>query len=88
MDSLHLAMMVDRSSRIELSAGQISWHEAGDDRRPILIFLGSWHDRRQWNRAIDLLSKDFHCLALDLLEFGNSIAIETPNQFSLLYVQK
>jgi pimeloyl-ACP methyl ester carboxylesterase len=76
--------MVDRSSRIKLSAGQISWHEAGDDRCPTLIFLhGSWHDLRQWDRAIDLLSKDFHCLALDLLGFGNSIAIDTPNSIEM-----
>ena len=76
--------MVDRSSRIKLSTGQISWHEAGDDRRPVLIFLhGSWHDRRQWDRAIELLSKDFHCLAIDLLGFGNSTAIETPNSIEM-----
>ena len=72
--------MVDRSSRIKLSAGQIFWHEAGDNRRPVLIFLhGSWHDRTQWDSAIALLSKNFHCLALDLLGFGNSTAIETPS---------
>lgn len=83
-DSSRLAIMVDRSSRIKLSAGQISWREAGDDRRPALIFLhGSWHDRRQWDRAIDLLSKDFHCLAIDLLGFGNSTAIETPNSIEM-----
>jgi pimeloyl-ACP methyl ester carboxylesterase len=76
--------MVDRSSRIKLSAGQIFWHEAGDNRRPVLIFLhGSWHDRTQWDIAIALLSKNFHCLALDLLGFGNSIAIATPNSIEM-----
>jgi pimeloyl-ACP methyl ester carboxylesterase len=80
----YLATMVDRSSRIKLSAGQIFWHEAGDDRRPVLIFLhGSWHDRQQWDRAIDILGKNFHCLALDLLGFGNSLAIETPSSIEM-----
>ncbi|WP_310418927.1 alpha/beta hydrolase [Chamaesiphon sp. OTE_8_metabat_110] len=76
--------MVDRSSRIKLSAGQIFWHEAGDSRRPVLIFLhGSWHDRTQWDGAINLLSKNFHCLALDLLGFGNSIAVQAPNSIEM-----
>jgi pimeloyl-ACP methyl ester carboxylesterase len=76
--------MVDRSSRIKLSAGQIFWREAGDDRRPVLIFLhGSWHDRTQWESAIDLLSRDFHCFAIDLLGFGNSIALKTPDSIEI-----
>jgi pimeloyl-ACP methyl ester carboxylesterase len=76
--------MVDRSSRIKLSAGQICWHEAGDSHRPVLIFLhGSWHDRRQWQQIVEPLSKNFHCFALDLLGFGNSIAIETPTSIAI-----
>jgi pimeloyl-ACP methyl ester carboxylesterase len=76
--------MVDRSSRIKLSAGQIFWHEAGDNRRPVLIFLhGSWHERTQWDRAIEILSKNFHCLALDLLGFGNSIALQAPTSIEM-----
>ena len=77
-------MIVARSSRIKLSAGQIFWHESGDERHPVLIFLhGSWHDRRQWDRAIDLLSEDYHCLALDLLGFGNSMTIKTPDSIEM-----
>ena len=76
--------MVDRSSRIKLSAGQIFWREAGDDRRPVVIFLhGSWHDRTQWESAIELSSKKFHCLAIDLLGFGNSIALRTPDSIEM-----
>ena len=76
--------MVDRRSRIKLSAGEIFWHEAGDNHRPVLIFLhGSWHARTQWDSAIALLSKNFHCLALDLLGFGNSIAVRTPNSIEM-----
>jgi pimeloyl-ACP methyl ester carboxylesterase len=76
--------MVDRSSRIKLSVGQIFWQETGDNRRPVLIFLhGSWHHRQQWHQAIEILSKDFHCLALDLLGFGNSIAVQTPDSIEM-----
>jgi pimeloyl-ACP methyl ester carboxylesterase len=76
--------MVYRSSRIKLSAGQIFWREAGDYGCPIAIFLhGSWHDNSQWEDSIDLLSKNFHCFALDLVGFGNSIVTQTPDSIEL-----
>ena len=76
--------MVDRTSRIKLSAGKIFWREAGDDRLPVVIFLhGSWYDSTQWENSIGILSKNFHCLAIDLLGFGNSTAIQTPNSIEL-----
>jgi pimeloyl-ACP methyl ester carboxylesterase len=76
--------MVDRSSRIKLSAGQVFWSEAGDAHRPVLIFLhGSWHDRHQWQQIVEPLSRNFHCFALDLLGFGNSTAIETPTSIAM-----
>jgi pimeloyl-ACP methyl ester carboxylesterase len=79
-----VALMVDCNSRIKLSTGQIFWREAGDNRRPVLLFLhGSWHDRTQWDSAIEILSKNFHCLAIDLLGFGNSIALQTPKSIEL-----
>ena len=76
--------MVARSSRIKLSAGQIFWHEAGEDRRPVVIFLhGSWHDNTQWSSAIEILSQNFQCLAIDLLGFGNSTALQTPTSIEM-----
>ncbi|WP_295619619.1 alpha/beta hydrolase [Chamaesiphon sp. GL140_3_metabinner_50] len=76
--------MVARSSRIKLSAGQIFWHEAGADRRPVVIFLhGSWHDNLQWSSAIEILSQNFQCLAIDLLGFGNSVALKTPSTIEM-----
>ncbi len=64
-----------RNSRIKLSVGQIFWHEVGQG--PDLVFLhGSWHDSSQWLGTIELLSRYCHCLAPDLLGFGES---ERPN---------
>jgi pimeloyl-ACP methyl ester carboxylesterase len=72
--------MVDRSSRIKISAGQLSWQEAGDAHHPVIIFLhGSWNDSHQWDEIIPPLSKNFHCLAIDLLGFGNSVAATMPS---------
>ena len=71
--------MVYHSSRIKLSVGQVFWREAGDSHQPVLIFLhGSWHDSNQWQNVVEPLSKNFHCFALDLLGFGNSMTIENP----------
>lgn len=65
--------MIDRSSRLKLSAGQMFWHEAGDNDHPVVIFLhGTWQDSSQWQKIVELLSKNFHCFAVDLLGFGNS----------------
>jgi pimeloyl-ACP methyl ester carboxylesterase len=72
--------MLYRNSRIKLSAGQMFWREAGDPNRSIVIFLhGSWHDSSQWEEVMESLSEDFHCFALDLLGFGNSIPTKPAN---------
>ena len=76
--------MVACSSRIKLSVGQIFWREAGDARLPTVIFLhGSWHDSTQWEETISSLSRNFHCLAIDLLGYGNSTAIEPPTSIEM-----
>jgi pimeloyl-ACP methyl ester carboxylesterase len=79
-----LAPMVDLSSRIKLSTGPIFWHEAGDARRPAIVFLhGSWHDNSQWQEIVRHLGVHFHCLAPDLLGFGNSISTQMPNSIEM-----
>lgn len=60
-----------RNSRIKLSAGQLFWREVGQGTT--IIFLhGSWTDSSQWLPAIEQLSSQFHCIAPDLLGFGES----------------
>jgi pimeloyl-ACP methyl ester carboxylesterase len=72
--------MLYRNSRMKLSTGQMFWREAGDQNRSILIFLhGSWHDSSQWEEVMESLSENFHCFALDLLGFGNSIPTKPAN---------
>jgi pimeloyl-ACP methyl ester carboxylesterase len=76
--------MVDRSSHIKISTGQVFWRESGDSENPVVIFLhGSWEDSKQWAKIVEPLSKNFHCFAIDLLGFGNSTAIEAPNSIEL-----
>lgn len=76
--------MTYRSSQIRLTAGQMFWREAGSRSNPVLIFLhGSWHDSRQWLEMIEPLSQHYHCFALDLLGYGNSIAIDQPSSIDI-----
>ncbi|MCY7367498.1 MAG: alpha/beta hydrolase [Chamaesiphon sp.] len=76
--------MVDRSAHIKIPTGQIFWRESGDSENPVVIFLhGSWADSQQWKKIVEPLSKNFHCFAIDLLGFGNSMAIETPSSIQI-----
>ncbi len=75
--------MIDRSSRLKLSAGQIFWREAGDSDLPVVIFLhGTWQDSSQWLQIMEPLSKNFHCLAIDLLGCGNSDPVKSPQSIA------
>lgn len=59
------------NSRIRLSQGQLFWREAGQGQT--LVFLhGASHDSSQWLPLLERLSRDRHCLAPDLLGFGDS----------------
>ncbi|MBW4470129.1 MAG: alpha/beta hydrolase [Stenomitos rutilans HA7619-LM2] len=64
-----------RNARIRLTQGQIFWREVGQG--DTIVFLhGAWEDSSQWVPLIGRLSAQYHCLAPDLLGFGES---EQPN---------
>jgi pimeloyl-ACP methyl ester carboxylesterase len=73
-----------RNLRIRLPQGQLFWREVGAG--PTVVFLhGAWGDGSQWVPLMNALSDRAHCLAPDLLGFGESehhegtysIALET-----------
>lgn len=56
---------------MRLTQGTMFWREVG--RGPTLVFLhGSWQDSSQWVPLMEQLGQQFHCLAPDLLGFGES----------------
>ncbi|NJL46649.1 MAG: alpha/beta fold hydrolase [Leptolyngbyaceae cyanobacterium SM2_5_2] len=58
------------------------WHEAGQG--DTIIFLhGSWHTSSQWLPVIHQLAPRFHCLAPDLLGFGESSSSRKPLSITL-----
>ena len=60
-----------RNGKIRITQGTVFWREVGYG--PTLIFLhGSWQDGSQWLSLMEQLGQHFHCLAPDLLGFGES----------------
>jgi pimeloyl-ACP methyl ester carboxylesterase len=64
-----------RNSRIRLTQGQLFWREVGQGKTLVLLH-GAWNTGDQWLAAIEPLSRSYHCVAPDLLGFGES---ECPN---------
>jgi pimeloyl-ACP methyl ester carboxylesterase len=60
-----------RNSRRKLSQGLLFWREVGTDS-DIVFLHGSWNEGSQWVPTMELLSHEYHCLAPDLLGFGES----------------
>lgn len=67
--------MLFRNSRRKLSQGLFFWREVGNGI-PIILLHGNWCDSSEWVSTMELISRNFHCFALDLLGFGES---EYPN---------
>lgn len=62
-----------RTGRMKLPSGNLFWHEGGKPQAETVIFLhGSWQDSTQWLAVMQPLAPRCHCLAPDLLGFGES----------------
>ncbi|MGD1853174.1 MAG: alpha/beta fold hydrolase [Leptolyngbyaceae cyanobacterium] len=74
-----------RNLRRQLKHGQLFWREVG--RGQTVVFLhGSWHDGDQWSDVLALLGQKYHCLALDLIGFGESWQEDKSTQSVTLQV--
>ncbi len=63
--------MLFRNSRRKLSQGLLFWREVGNGI-PVVFLHGAWCDSSEWVSIMELISRDFHCFAPDLLGFGES----------------
>lgn len=71
-----------RHHRLRLPQGTIFWHEAG--RGEAVLFLhGTWYDSSQWRTLLQTLAPQFHCIAPDLLGFGESSVALSPYSIAL-----
>ena len=60
-----------RNSRVRISQGTVFWREVGYGTT-VLLLHGAWQDSSQWLPLMAILGTEFHCLAPDLLGFGES----------------
>jgi pimeloyl-ACP methyl ester carboxylesterase len=68
------ATMPFRTGRMKLPQGTVFWHEGGQTQADTLVVLhGSWHDSSQGLPLLQGLASTYHCLAPDLLGFGESV---------------
>ncbi len=63
--------MLFRNSRRKLSQGLLFWREIGNGI-PVVFLHGTWCDSSEWVSVMELIARDFHCFAPDLLGFGES----------------
>lgn len=62
-----------RNSRRKLSQGLVFWREVGTGSNSNIVFLhGTWNEGSQWVPVMESLAHEYHCLAPDLLGFGES----------------
>lgn len=67
--------MLFRNSRRKLSQGLLFWREVGYGT-PVIFLHGAWCDSSEWVSTMELISREIHCFAPDMLGFGES---EYPN---------
>ena len=78
----NLGQMPMRNLRRQLKHGQLFWREVG--RGSTIVFLhGSWSDGDQWHDVLSLLGQKYHCLAPDLIGFGESERLEDRSAYSI-----
>ena len=71
-----------RTLRRKLKYGQIFWREIG--RQQTVVFLhGSWSDGDQWSDVLTRLGRRYHCLAPDLIGFGESERLRKKSAYSI-----
>jgi abhydrolase domain-containing protein 6 len=61
------------TGKIEIEGCQIAYTEAGSDSNPpVLLLHGIMSHHGVWSGTMETLQRDFHCVAIDHLGFGDS----------------
>ena len=72
-----------RNLRRQLQHGQLFWREVGRPGQTVIFLHGSWQDGDQWSDVISLLGQRHHCLAPDLVGFGESERLQDKSAYSI-----
>ncbi len=71
-----------RTLRRQLQHGQLFWREVGRGQTVVLLH-GSWSDGDQWSQLLPLLGQKYHCIAPDLIGFGESERLHKKSAYSI-----
>lgn len=71
-----------RTLRRRLQHGQIFWREVGRGKTVVLLH-GAWCDGDQWSQLLPLLGQRYHCIAPDLVGFGESERLKNRSAYSI-----
>lgn len=72
--------------KVQIDNYDFSCYSEGDSNDPTILFLhGFMGDRFEFKQAIAVLSKQFYCVAIDLLGHGQTIAIDPSTDLDDYY---
>ncbi|MEA5464387.1 alpha/beta hydrolase [Leptothoe sp. PORK10 BA2] len=71
-----------RNLRRKLKHGQLFWREVGQGQTVVFLH-GSWHDGDQWSKVLMQVGRQYHCLAPDLIGFGESQRLQNKAAYSV-----
>jgi len=71
-----------RNVRFQLSQGSLFWREVGRGL-PLVFLHGAWQDGEQWMPLLQGFGDRHHCLAPDLLGFGESSRLPATASINL-----
>jgi 2-succinyl-6-hydroxy-2,4-cyclohexadiene-1-carboxylate synthase len=67
--------------KVQIGNYKVTYYSEGDASNPAILFLhGFMGDRDEFKQAIAVLSKQFYCVALDLLGHGQTCLIDQNHQ--------
>ncbi|MEM9806559.1 MAG: alpha/beta hydrolase [Cyanobacteria bacterium P01_D01_bin.56] len=71
-----------RNLRRQLKHTQLFWREVGRGKTVVLLH-GPWQDGDQWSELLPILGSHYHCLAPDLIGFGESERLADKSAYSI-----
>ena len=71
-----------RNLRRQLTHGQLFWREIGQGTAVVFLH-GSWTDGDQWRDVLVKLGQSHHCLAPDLIGFGESQRLQDKSAYAI-----
>ncbi|HBC40656.1 MAG TPA: 2-succinyl-6-hydroxy-2,4-cyclohexadiene-1-carboxylate synthase [Pseudanabaena sp.] len=71
--------------RVQIGNCRVAYYAEGDPSNPAILFLhGFMGDRYEFKQAISVLSRQFYCVAIDLMGHGQTCFIDQSPQYAVI----